>query len=69
MQIEFEPSIASQLRALAAQCGKSEDFCVQQAVKLYLAELADNAKAAQILAQENRVWTQEEVERDLGLSH
>lgn len=69
MQIHFEPNIANQLRALASQSGKSEDFYVQQAVKSFLEDQEDIARAEDILSQKNRTWTQKEVERELGASH
>lgn len=66
MQIRLDPQIESQLKALALQTGKSEDFYVQQALKNYLEDVEDIAKARHILSQNNRIWTQEEVERELG---
>lgn len=66
MQIHLDPQIEAQLKALAAQTGKSEDFYVMQAVKNYLEDVEDITKAKQVLAQNNRVWTQEEIERELG---
>ncbi|NBX04066.1 MAG: CopG family transcriptional regulator [Alphaproteobacteria bacterium] len=66
MQIPFEPQIEAQLKALAAQTGKSEDFYVLQAVKNYLEDVADIAKAKHVLTQNNPTYTQDEIERELG---
>jgi len=66
MQIHFDPQLEAQLKALAMQTGKSEDFYVLQAVKNYLEDVEDIVKAKQVLAQNNPTWTQDEVERELG---
>jgi len=66
MHIQFDPQIEAQIKALAAQSGKSEDFYVLQAVKNFLEDVQDIANAKQVISQNNRVWTQEEVERELG---
>ncbi len=68
MQIQFDSNIEAQLKALAAQNGRSEDFYVLEAVKNYLEDVADIAKAKQILSQNNPTYTQEEVERELGFN-
>ncbi len=66
MQIHFDPQLETQLKTLAMQTGKSEDFYVLQAVKNYLEDVEDIVKAKQVLSQNNRAWTQDEVERELG---
>ena len=66
MQINLDPHIEAQLKALAAQSGKSEDFYVLEAVKNYLEDVADIAKAKQIISQNNPTYTQDEIERELG---
>jgi len=66
MQIHFDPQLEAQLKTLAMQTGKSEDFYVLQAVKNYLEDVEDIVKAKQVLSQNNRIWTQDEVERELG---
>lgn len=50
MQIHFEPNIANQLRALATQSGKTEDFYVQQAVKSFLEEFTPEQEHQETLA-------------------
>jgi predicted transcriptional regulator len=50
MQINFEPNIANQLRALASQSGKSEDFYVQQAVKSFLEEFTPEQEHQETLS-------------------
>jgi|GEM_PF-6130379 len=66
MQIQFEPHIESKLQALAAQGGNSPSFYVAQAVINYLEDIEDVARAKQVLSQKNSVWTQDELERELG---
>ena len=66
MQIQFDPYIESQLQSIAAQSGKSVDFYVLQAVSNYLEDIAEAARAKQILSQNNPAYTQDEVERELG---
>ena len=66
MQIQFDPYIESQLQSIAAQSGKSVDFYVLQAVSNYLEDIADAARAKQVLSQNNPIYTQDEVERELG---
>lgn len=66
MQIQFDPYIESQLNALAAQNGVSADFYVVQAVNNYLEDVTDIARAKQVLSQNNKTYTQDEIERDLG---
>ena len=66
MQIHLDPQLEAQLKALAVQTGKSEDFYVLQAVKNYLEDVEDIVKAKQVLSQNNRTWTQDEIERELG---
>ncbi len=68
MQIQFDSHIESQLKALAAQSGRSEDFYVLEAVKNYLEDVADIAKAKEILSQNNPAYSKEEVERELGFN-
>ena len=66
MHIQFDSHIEAQLKALATQTGRSEDFYVLEAVKNYLEDLADIAKAKHILSQNNPTYSQDEVERELG---
>ncbi len=66
MQINLDPHIEAQLKALAAQNGRSEDFYVLEAVKNYLEDVADIAKAKQIISQNNPTCTQDEIEREFG---
>ena len=66
MHIQFDPKIEAQLKALSAQLGQSEDFHVLQAVQNYLEDMQDIASAKQVLSRNNRAWTQEEAERELG---
>ncbi len=66
MQIHFDQHIQSQLHALAAKNGQSEDFFVVQAVSNYLEDIADIERAKQVLAQKNKIYSQDEVERELG---
>ena len=66
MQIQLDPQIEAQLKALAAQTGKSEDFYVAQALRNYLEDVEDVASAKRVLSQNNRVWAQDGVERELG---
>ena len=66
MQIQFDPHLEAKIKSLAAQHGKSEGFYVVEAVKNYLEDVEDIAKAKQVLSQNNRTWTQDEVERELG---
>jgi predicted DNA-binding protein len=66
MKIHLDPHLEAQLKALAAQNGKSEDFYVLQAVKNYLEDVEDILKAKQILSQNNPTWTQDDVEHELG---
>ena len=66
MQIDLTPQLEAQIKALAMQNGKSEDFYVLQAVKNYLEDVEDIAKAKEILSQNNRTWTQVEIEQELG---
>lgn len=66
MHVRLDPQMEAQLKALAAQTGKSEDFYVLQAVKNYLEDVQDIAVAKQAISQDSRTWTQEEIERELG---
>jgi len=66
MHIHLEPQIEAQLKALATQTGKSEDFYVLQAVKNYLEDVEDIAGAKRVLSNNSRTWTQDEIERELG---
>ena len=68
MQIHLDPQLEAQLKTLATQTGKSEDFYIMQAVKNYLEDVEDIANAKHILSQNNPTYTQDEVERELGFN-
>jgi len=67
MTFEIDSAMEAQLNALAAQSGKPADSLVREAILEYLETLKDTALAEKLLAQPERVWSMEEVERDLGL--
>jgi len=68
MQINFEPNIENALLSLSMQNGQSVEFFVSQAVSNYLEDMEDISQAKKILAEKNQSWSQEEMEKELGIN-
>ena len=70
MEIHINPKLEEHLHMMAAQYGQSEDMMVEKALKEYLEDMEDISAAEKALANSNgRTWTQDEVEREFGITY
>lgn len=71
--IRLDPSTEQRLDHLAAQTGRSKSYYLRELVKNGLQDLEDYYLAAATMERvrkgEERVYTLDEVERDLGLAN
>lgn len=71
--IRLDPSTEQRLDHLAAQTGRSKSYYLRELVKNGLEDLEDYYLAAATMERvrkgEERVYTLDEVERDLGLAN
>lgn len=67
IQLNLEPQLEHKLAALVSETGRPLDSIVSQALESLIEKLEDIADAEAVLASKGRIWTHEEVMRDLGL--
>jgi RHH-type rel operon transcriptional repressor/antitoxin RelB len=69
--IHFDHETEQRLSLLAAKGGKQPEDLIKEAVSEYLQDIEDyydaEATLQRIATGEERIWTLEETERDLGL--
>jgi RHH-type rel operon transcriptional repressor/antitoxin RelB len=67
LSIRLPEEIEQRLEALAAKTGRTKTFYVREAIMEHLDEMEDKYVAISRLENPGRRWTQEELERDLGM--
>jgi RHH-type rel operon transcriptional repressor/antitoxin RelB len=72
VSIRLEPAIEERLNRLAAKTGRSKSFYLRQMIEQGLEDLEDYYLAEQVMrrvrAGKEKIYTLEEVERNLGLA-
>ena len=67
MTIEMDPNLEQRLDRVVAQRGQSRDALVQQAILEYLEDLEDISDAEYRTQHPGKLYSAEEVKRELGL--
>lgn len=71
--VRLEDETYSRLQALASQTGRTATYYIREAIETHLEDLEDIYLAEQTLEKlrhgEERTYTLDEVERDLGLAN
>jgi len=69
--VRFEPEIEARLDALAKRTGRTKAFYLREMAERYLEEMEDYYDAVEVMERvrrgEEKVYTLEEVARELGL--
>ncbi|MGJ8634638.1 MAG: type II toxin-antitoxin system RelB family antitoxin [Luteolibacter sp.] len=68
LAIRLQPDLEQRLEALAKKTGRTKTFYAREAIEEHLEDLEDAYLALQRLEKPDRIYTSEEVERELGLS-
>lgn len=67
LSVRLPEEIEQRLEALAAKTGRTKTFYVREAILEHLDEMEDKYVAISRMENPGRRWTQEELERDLGM--
>jgi len=67
LAIRLKPELEQRLASLAERTGRTKTFYAREAIESHLEDLEDAYIAIQRLEQPERIYTSEEVERELGL--
>ena len=65
--IRLPTDIESRLSSLAQKTGRSKSFYAREALEHYLEEMEDYYLAQERLRLSEKTWSQEEIERELGI--
>jgi RHH-type rel operon transcriptional repressor/antitoxin RelB len=69
--VRFEPEIEARLDALAKRTGRTKAYYLREMAERYLQDIEDYYDAVEVMERvrrgEEKVYTLEEVARDLGL--
>lgn len=67
LAIRLKPDLEERLASLAKKTGRTKTFYAREAIEQHLEELEDYYLAAKAMEKPGRIYTSEEVERELGL--
>ena len=67
LAIRLEPEIEERLEKLAKNTGRTKTFYAREAILEHLEELEDVYLAKQSLKKGGRIYTSDEIKRELGL--
>lgn len=68
LAIRLQPELEQRLEALAKKTGRTKTFYAREAIEEHLEDLEDTYIALQRLENPGRIYTSDEVERELGIS-
>jgi RHH-type rel operon transcriptional repressor/antitoxin RelB len=68
LAIRLPPEIEERLTKLAEKTGRTKTYYAREAILQHLDELEDAYLALERLEKPSKRWTQDEVERELGLA-
>lgn len=67
MEIQFRADREAHLRTLCEEMGRTVDDFVNEAILTFMEDYEDGRDAEVALAESGKTYTQEEMERELGL--
>ena len=67
LAIRLKPDLEKRLTSLAEKTGRTKTFYAREAIEQHLEDLEDYYLAAKAMENPGRLYTSEEVERELGL--
>ncbi|MFY9985439.1 MAG: DUF6290 family protein [Chthoniobacterales bacterium] len=67
LAIRLDPEIEERLAQLAEKTGRTKTFYAREAILEYLEDMEDYFLAVETLQNPGRVYSREEVKRELGL--
>ena len=67
LAIRLDPEIENRLALLAKKTGRTKTFYAREAILEHLEDLEDGYLALERLRKPGRIYTSEEVKRELGL--
>ena len=68
LAIRLKPDLEARLASLAEKTGRTKTFYAREAIEEHLEDMEDGYIALQRLEKPARIYSSEEVERELGLS-
>ena len=68
LAIHLKPELEQRLEALAKKTGRTKNSYAREAIEEHIEELEETYIALQRLEKPGRIYTSEEVERELGIS-
>jgi RHH-type rel operon transcriptional repressor/antitoxin RelB len=69
MTLRLPNDIEERLKTLALKTGRTKTFYVRQAIQEHLEDLEDTFLAQERLLKHERIWSHEEVVRDVNLEN
>lgn len=67
LSVRLEPDIEKRLAELAKRTGRTKSYYVREAIVEYLEDMEDRYIAIERLENPARLWTLDELERDVDL--
>ena len=67
MQVILPEDVETRLDLLSKKTGRSKDSYICEALKIYLEDVEDYHLARERLESPGKMWSQEEIERELGI--
>jgi len=69
MTLRLPNDIEARLKTLALKTGRTKTFYVRQAIQEHLEDLEDTFLAQERLLTQERIWSHEEVVRDVNMEN
>jgi RHH-type rel operon transcriptional repressor/antitoxin RelB len=69
MTLRLSSDIEGRLKTLALKTGRTKTFYVRQAIQEHLEDLEDTFLAQERLLTQERIWSHEEVVRDVNMEN